>query len=92
MRTPSYESGAFHTPRTVSPLDADFSSPTYFMAEDARGDIPPSTHDSVTQDGSEAHDAPDTTTSTALSPERNEEHEATTTTAPPEEDSAFCLP
>lgn len=92
VRTPSYESGAFHTPRTVSPLDADFSSPTYFMAEDARGDIPPSTHDSVTQDGSEAHDAPDTTTSTALSPERNEEHEATTTTAPPEEDSGLLPP
>ncbi|KAJ5639820.1 uncharacterized protein N7484_007682 [Penicillium longicatenatum] len=41
VRIPSHESGAFHTPKDFSPLDADLKSSDFFMAEDAPGVNPP---------------------------------------------------
>lgn len=59
----SHDSAAFHTPDALLPLDADCSASEYFMAEDARGEIPPSNDNSVTHP-SAIHDAEQTTTTT----------------------------
>lgn len=82
MRSPSHShESAFHTPESHPPLNADISVSDYSMAEDTRGEIPPSTiDDSLTQTPSEAHDAQKTTTTTAPTEASKEEHEATATT------------
>lgn len=72
----SHESGPYHTPEDLSPLDADFSASDYFMAEDARGADPPSTsiHHALTQENpSGAQYSPAATTTTPAAPATNNE-------------------
>ncbi|KAJ5886366.1 Anucleate primary sterigmata protein B [Penicillium subrubescens] len=82
VRIPSsaHDSGAYHSPHDLSPLDADFSASDYFMAEDARGAGPPSTsfHDAetVTDDKSGAQDS----ITTPPAPTTNSNTTTTTTT------------
>lgn len=82
MRIPSssHESGAYHTPDELSPLDADFSASDYFMAEDARGADPPSTStdDALTQENpSGAQDSTAATTTTLAAPATNTDNTTT---------------
>ncbi|KAJ5162417.1 hypothetical protein N7492_007809 [Penicillium capsulatum] len=86
VRTPSHESGAFLTPETLSPVDADFGSSDYFMAEDARGNIPgvPTTH--------AAHDAPDQSTATAPETDAGHDDQETATTTTAHEEDPSTLP
>lgn len=95
VRTPSHshDSGAFHTPNALSPLDADYSASDYFMAEDARGEIPPSIDNSVTHP-SAAHDAQETTITTAPTTEAGNEHdhEAPTTMMRQDPENPSLLP
>ncbi|KAJ5930723.1 hypothetical protein N7466_006216 [Penicillium verhagenii] len=92
VRIPSYESGAFHTPEDLSPLDADLESSDFLMAEDARGVDPPTTVDDSTTH-SENHDPQETpaiatyTTETGTEAPENE-----TTTATSELEDISVLP
>lgn len=92
MRSPSHtHESAFHTPDSHPPLNADISVSDYSMAEDTRGEIPPSTiDDSITQTASEAHDAQETTTTTAPTEAGKEEH--ATTEQPGPEDPSLLAP
>lgn len=82
MRIPSssHESGPYHTPNDLSPLNADFSASDYFMAEDARGADPPSTSDNAVTHGNPngAQDSTPTDTTTPAAP-TTETTNATTT-------------
>lgn len=66
-RTPSHVSSTlYYTPNELSPLDADsHHSSDLFMAEDARGAIPPSTIDSTVTTNNTPHDLTSTTADTA---------------------------
>ncbi|KAJ5152882.1 Anucleate primary sterigmata protein B [Penicillium canariense] len=100
VRIPSsHESGAFHTPDELSPLDADFDASDYFMAENARGADPPRTSDdsAVTQENPGAQEltttttAAPTSTTTQADTEENGQDEATTTTSQPHLENDISL-
>ncbi|KAJ5288498.1 hypothetical protein N7478_001528 [Penicillium angulare] len=83
VRIPSNDSGTFHTPEELPPLDADLERLDFFMAEDARGVSPPNpVDDSTAQSG--IQDAQEITTipapTTTETREEIEAHENTTGT------------